>query len=59
MTDDQRRAVWAVWGELGADEPAPVKVIAARLGLSAAEVAAVVYPPAIFGEWRDDQEPGA
>lgn len=53
-----RAAVWRAWKDLPPGTAAPVKTIAARLGLATAEVAAVVYPdPELFGEWSDDDEP--
>jgi hypothetical protein len=55
---DPKAAIWAEWNALAHnDEPAPVKRIAANLGLTTAEVAAVVYPAETFGVWADDQEP--
>jgi len=50
------RAVWAEWNRLPDDHPAPVRTIAASLGLSKADVAAIVYPVETFGPWQDDQE---
>lgn len=49
-------AVWAEWNRLG-NHPAPVKQIAATLGMTAADVAFIVYPAETFGRWADDQEP--
>jgi hypothetical protein len=54
---ETKAAIWAEWNALHGDEPAPVKRIAATLGLTTAEVAAVVYPAETFGAWADDQEP--
>jgi hypothetical protein len=51
------QAVWAEWGSLPDDEPAPVKRIAARLNMAPADVAFIVYPAETFGRWADDQEP--
>lgn len=53
------RAVWAAWNDLGDNSPAPVKAIAARLGMTTADVAFIVYPAETFGAWADDQEPNA
>jgi hypothetical protein len=50
------RDVWAAWNTLDDDEPTPVQVIAERLGLPRPVVAAIVYPPDTFGQWKDDQE---
>jgi hypothetical protein len=55
-TVDPRR-IWREWHALPEGNRAPVKTIARRLGLPPSEIAALVYPPNIFGEWRDDQEP--
>jgi hypothetical protein len=49
--------VWREWKALDGDEPAPVKTIARKLGMSPRDVAAIVYPPETFGEWCDCQEP--
>ena len=50
--------VWRLWGALRDDYQSPVKLIAATLGMSNAEVAAIVYPPDQgMGEWADEQEP--
>lgn len=51
------RAVWDAWGALPDEHPAPVKRIAADLGMTAADVAFVVYPVETFGRWAEDQEP--
>jgi hypothetical protein len=51
------RAVWAAWNGMSDDEPAPVKRIAAQLGMMPAEVAFIVYPAESFGVWRDADEP--
>lgn len=51
------RSVWAAWNALPEDEPAPVKRIAATLGMSPADIAFVVYPAETFGRWDDSQEP--
>lgn len=51
------QAVWAEWNRLPDDHPAPVKEIAATLGMAPADVAFVVYPAETFGAWRDGQEP--
>lgn len=55
--DPVRRAVWQVWNGLGDDHETPVKTIARQLGMSTADVAAIVYPADTFGEWADGQEP--
>lgn len=49
-------AVWAEWNRLG-NHSAPVKQIAATLGMTAADVAFIVYPAETFGRWADNQEP--
>ncbi len=52
--------IWTEWNALDDEEPSPVKRIARKLGLSTAEVAAVVYPTSgelDFGLWDDRQEP--
>lgn len=51
------RAVWAAWGDLPECERAPVKRIAANLGMATADVAFVVFPAETFGRWDDSQEP--
>lgn len=51
------RNVWAAWNRLSDDHPAPVKQIAHDLGMTAADVAFVVYPVETFGRWFDHQEP--
>ena len=51
------RAVWACWGFLPDNHPAPVKAIAAALALDPADVAFIVYPAERYGAWADDQEP--
>jgi hypothetical protein len=51
------RAVWAAWNTQPKGEAAPVKRIAADLGMTAADVAFVVYPAETFGRWDDTQEP--
>ncbi|MEV6219884.1 hypothetical protein [Nocardia sp. NPDC051833] len=51
------QAVWAAWGEIEDNDPAPVKRIARQLGMTAADVAFVVYPVEEFGRWDDSQEP--
>ena len=48
--------IWAFWNALPENHPAPVHAIANQLGLSLAEVAAVVYPAETFGEWSDADE---
>lgn len=50
-------AVWAAWNALPEGEPSPVKRIAAQLGMTAADVAFIVYPAETFGRWEDHQEP--
>jgi hypothetical protein len=56
--EEKRRAdIWRCWNELGDDNDSPVKTIAAQLDIPTALVASVVYPPDIFGEWDDTQEP--
>jgi hypothetical protein len=55
--DPLAQEVWAEWNNLPEAELSPVKTIAASLGLPAAEVAALVYPPDDFGGWTDDSEP--
>ena len=57
MLNTTERTVWAEWNALPDGEPAPVKRIAARLGMTPADVAFVVYPVETFGRWADDQEP--
>ena len=54
---DREREVWRVWGLLSDDDPAPVKHIAAVLGMEPADVAFIVYPADRFGPWDDGQEP--
>jgi hypothetical protein len=54
---DARKRIWAVWNSLPETTLSPVHTIANELGLTTAEVAAVVFPPEEFGEWADDQEP--
>lgn len=52
--------IWAEWNAIADDDPSPVKRIARKLGLTTAEVAAVVYPTTgqyDFGQWNDNQEP--
>ena len=50
--------VWAAWNQLDEGCPNPVKTIAAELGLSNDQVAAIVYPSGHgFGEWDDSHEP--
>jgi hypothetical protein len=49
--------VWAAWNALPEGHSAPVKAIAQALELPTASVARIVYPPAKFGPWTDDQEP--
>lgn len=56
LTATERR-VWSAWAGLPDDEPSPVKRIAAQLGMSAADVAFIVYPAEKYGPWADDQEP--
>lgn len=51
------KAVWAAWGEIDDDDQSPVKRIARDLGMSAADVAFIVYPAEQFGVWDDSQEP--
>ncbi|WP_043654500.1 hypothetical protein [Nocardia thailandica] len=51
------KAVWAAWGEVDDNDPAPVKRIAAALGMTPADVAFIVYPADEFGPWDDSQEP--
>ena len=51
------QAVWAEWGALPDDHSSPVKEIARRLSMTAADVAFIVYPAEIMGAWADDQEP--
>ena len=55
--DPIRRAVWKAWNALADDDPSAVKRIARDLTMSAADVAAIVYPPEQFGVWDDSQEP--
>jgi hypothetical protein len=57
MLTSTEQKVWAEWGALPDEEPSPVKRIAARLNLSPADVAFIVYPVETFGRWADDQEP--
>lgn len=63
MTDDKapltetERRVWEAWHALPDDVTAPVKRIAAALGIPAADVAFIVYPAEQFGPWDDSQEP--
>lgn len=57
MMTATERAVWAAWSSLAEDEPAPVKRIAADLGMDPADVAFIVYPAETFGRWDDSQEP--
>jgi hypothetical protein len=54
---ETKAAIWAAWNALHGLEPAPATYIAAKLGLTTAEVAAVVYPAETFGAWADNQEP--
>jgi hypothetical protein len=56
-TPSNRAAVWTEWCALADDNPAPVKTIARSLGMRPADVAAIVYPAATYGEWADDWEP--
>ncbi len=51
------RAVWAAWNGLPEGHPAPVKRIAADLGMATADVAFVVFPAETFGAWCYHQEP--
>jgi hypothetical protein len=48
--------VWRVWNRLD-DNTHPVKTIANVLGLTNADVAAIIYPAPQYGLWDDDQEP--
>lgn len=57
LLNHTEQAVWAEWNTLPDSEPSPVKRIARTLGMSAADVAFVVYPAETFGRWEDDQEP--
>jgi len=50
-------SVWRAWNDLPDDHPAPVKQIARDLGMSAADVAFIVYPAEAFGAWDDSDEP--
>jgi hypothetical protein len=52
-----RAEIWAAWNALPDDETRPVHAIADRLALSVETVAAVVYPPDVFGPWEPGQEP--
>jgi len=56
-SDSSTGRVWQEWNALDDAEPAPVKTIALKLGMSTYEVARIVYPPATFDEWHDSQEP--
>jgi hypothetical protein len=51
------QVIWDEWNKQDADNPAPVKTIAAQLGISTGEVARVVYPEPDFGTWQDNHEP--
>jgi len=48
------KAVWHAWKALPDDEPNPVHVIAAALGMARADVAFIVLPADVFGPWDDD-----
>lgn len=57
LTEKERR-VWAVWNTPEcALHASPVKYIAAKLGMTPADVAFIVYPAEQFGVWEDKQEP--
>lgn len=49
--------VWSAWAQVDDDDPSPVKRIARDLGMTAADVAFIVYPAEQFGPWDDSQEP--
>lgn len=51
------QAVWDEWNALDDACDTPVKTIAAKLQMEAADVAFIVYPAETFGAWFDDQEP--
>jgi hypothetical protein len=57
MTTAQTKAIWLEWNALDDDNASPVRTIAAKLGLTTAAVAAVVYPVDRFGAWDDGDEP--
>jgi hypothetical protein len=45
------------WNEVPEGHPSPVKKVARDLGMSAADVAEIIFPPEEFGPWSDSQEP--
>lgn len=45
------------WNEVPEGHQSPVKKIARDLGMSAADVAEIIYPPEEFAQWSDSQEP--
>lgn len=52
--------VWAAWNALPDTikyPQSPVKTVARQLGMTASDVAFVVFPAEVFGRWSDDQEP--
>lgn len=55
--DPRTKLVWEAWRVLPDEEKSPVKRIAHDLGMDAAFVARVVFPPDKFGHWHDDHEP--
>jgi hypothetical protein len=57
MSAAEAAAIWQAWNALPEHCETPVRTIAAQLGATPAEVAAVVYPEPTFGPWRDEYEP--
>jgi hypothetical protein len=57
LTEAQQK-VWDAWNALPGDHESPVKQIARDLGMTPADVGAIVYPDAeTFGVWDDKDEP--
>jgi hypothetical protein len=48
--------IWAAWNALPVDDTDPVHTIAAQLHVPPHDVAAVVYPSHIFGDWDETAE---
>lgn len=49
--------VFYAWETLPEGHPSPVKKVARDLGMSAADVAEIIFPPEEFGQWDASQEP--
>lgn len=56
-TTEVEASVWTAWNAIPESEQSPVKRVAQQLGMTAADVAFVVYPAEKYGPWRDEQEP--